>query len=86
MFEIIRPGTNFDFVGYRFYAVTASIIVILLTWLYISTYVVLLGAEINAEAERQTRKDTTIGPPEPMGQRKARAADTVGPSYEKARG
>ena len=30
MFEIIRPGTNFDFVGYRFYAVTASIIVILL--------------------------------------------------------
>jgi membrane protein len=61
-------------------------IVILLTWLYISTYVVLLGAEINAEAERQTRKDTTVGPPEPMGQRKARAADTVGPSYEKARG
>ena len=30
MFEIIRPGTTFDFVGYRFYAVTASIIVILL--------------------------------------------------------
>ena len=30
MFELIRPGTNFDFVGYRFYAVTASIIVILL--------------------------------------------------------
>jgi preprotein translocase subunit SecF len=30
MLELIRPGTNFDFVGYRFYAVTASIIVILL--------------------------------------------------------
>lgn len=30
MFEIIKPGTNFDFVGYRFYAVTASIVVIVL--------------------------------------------------------
>ncbi len=28
MFELIHPGTNFDFVGYRFYAVTASIVVI----------------------------------------------------------
>jgi len=30
MFELIRPGTNIDFVGYRFYAVTASLVVILL--------------------------------------------------------
>jgi preprotein translocase subunit SecF len=30
MFELIKPGTNIDFVGYRFYAVTASIVVILL--------------------------------------------------------
>ena len=30
MFELIKPGTKFDFVGYRFYAVTASIVVILL--------------------------------------------------------
>jgi len=30
MLELIRPGTNIDFVGYRFYAVTASIVVILL--------------------------------------------------------
>ena len=30
MFELIKPGTNFDFVGYRFYAVTASFVVILL--------------------------------------------------------
>lgn len=30
MFELIKPGTTFDFVGYRFYAVTASIVVILL--------------------------------------------------------
>ena len=30
MFELIKPGTTFDFVGYRFYAVTASLVVIVL--------------------------------------------------------
>jgi membrane protein len=38
---------------------------------------VLLGAEINAESERQTESDTTTGAREPMGQRGAHAADTV---------
>lgn len=59
-------------------------IIVLLTWLYLSAYLVLLGAEVNAQSERQTRKDTTAGPPEPMGEREARAADTLGPSYEQA--
>jgi membrane protein len=40
----------------------------------------LLGAVINAQAERQTREDTTEGPPKPMGERNAHAADTLGPS------
>lgn len=53
-------------------------IIALLTWLWLSAYVVLLGAEINAESERQTRKDTTVGSPEPMGRRSATAADTLG--------
>jgi hypothetical protein len=39
--------------------------------------VVLLGAEINAEAERQTERDTTRGSPVPMGERHAVAADEV---------
>ena len=52
-------------------------VVVLLTWLYLSAYVLLLGAEINAELERQTRADTTVGPAEPMGERGAHAADTV---------
>jgi membrane protein len=39
---------------------------------------VLLGAVINPQAERQTHKDSTEGPPRPMGQRAARAADTLG--------
>lgn len=32
-------------------------VVVLLTWLYLSAFVVLLGAEINAEAEHQSRPD-----------------------------
>lgn len=54
--------------------------VVLLMWFYISGFIVVLGAEINAEAERQTRKDTTIRGGAPMGQRGAFAADTVGPA------
>jgi membrane protein len=59
-------------------------VVVFLMWLYLSAYVVLLGAELNAESERQTTKDTTEGAPEPMGQRDAYAADTVGPTREQA--
>jgi membrane protein len=52
-------------------------VVVLLLWLYLTSYIILLGAEINAESEKQTRKDTTVGPPVPMGERRAEAADTV---------
>jgi membrane protein len=50
----------------------------MLTWLYLSAFVALLGAVINAQSERQTRADSTVGNPVPMGGRKATAADTVG--------
>jgi membrane protein len=49
-----------------------------MTWIWISSTIVLLGGEINAELEHQTGRDTTTGPPLPMGRRKARMADTVG--------
>jgi membrane protein len=55
-------------------------IVALLLWLFLTAFVVLLGAELDAEMERQTVKDTTVGPEEPMGQRGAHAADNLGPS------
>lgn len=55
-------------------------VVVLLMWFYLSSFFVVLGAVINAEMERQTRRDTTEGPEAPLGQRGAYAADTVGPS------
>jgi membrane protein len=47
-------------------------------WIWISTIVVLIGAEIDAELERQTARDTTVGGDKPIGARGARAADTIG--------
>lgn len=55
-------------------------VVVLLMWLYLSAYVLLLGAELNAELEHQTARDTTNGRPERMGQRGAVVADTVAES------
>ncbi len=55
-------------------------VVVLLLWLFLSSFVVLLGAAINAETELQTRRDTTRGPARPMGERDAYAADNVGES------
>jgi membrane protein len=52
-------------------------IIILMFWLYLTVYVVLVGAELNAEMELQTAKDTTAGPEKPLGERDAHAADHV---------
>ena len=49
----------------------------LMFWFYVSAFVVLLGAELNAEMELQTARDTTTGPPRPMGKRGAYVADHV---------
>ena len=55
-------------------------VVVLMLWLYITAYAVILGAELNCELERQTVVDTTRGRARPLGERRAHAADTVGPS------
>jgi membrane protein len=49
-----------------------------MTWIWISTIVILVGAELDAEMEHQTARDTTEGRPRPLGARGARMADTVG--------
>jgi membrane protein len=52
-------------------------VVALLTWMYLSAYAFIFGAELNSEIEHQTAKDSTTGWPEPMGERGAWAADNV---------
>ena len=52
-------------------------VVILLMWFWLSAYIVLLGAGINREFERETSTDTTVGAERPMGDREAYAADTT---------
>jgi len=51
----------------------------LMMWMWLSTIVVLIGAELNSEIEHQTARDSTIGPEKPLGARGAVMADTVGP-------
>jgi membrane protein len=52
-------------------------VVILLTWLYLSSYLLVFGAELNSELEHQTQRDTTKGPEKPLGERGAWSADHV---------
>jgi len=54
-----------------------------MTWLWISAIVILLGAELNAEMEHQTVRDTTTGSPRPIGARGAHMADTVGAAQDR---
>jgi membrane protein len=56
-----------------------GVVMLLLSWFYLTAFSVLLGAELNAEMERQTARDTTEGPERPPGRRGARVADTVRP-------
>jgi membrane protein len=53
-----------------------------MTWIWLSTMIVLAGAQVNAEMEHQTAEDTTVGEPRPLGARRARMADTVGAAAE----
>ena len=52
-------------------------IIVLLTWIYLSAYALIFGAELNSEIEHQTAKDSTTGKPKPLGKRGAWAADHV---------
>jgi membrane protein len=50
----------------------------LMMWMWMSTIVILTGAELNAEVEHQTAEDTTEGGNKPLGDRGAEMADTLG--------
>ena len=51
-----------------------------MTWIWVSATIVLVGAELNSEIERQTLVDSTAGAEQPMGRREAVVADDLGPS------
>jgi len=53
-------------------------VIILLMWFWLSAFIVLAGAELNAEMEHQTERDSTTGPERPRGRRGAYVADEVG--------
>jgi len=57
---------------------SVGVVVLVLAWFLVSAFAVLLGAEVNAELERQTRRDTTVGAEKPAGARGANVADTLG--------
>jgi membrane protein len=50
----------------------------MMMWMWISAIVILLGAELNAEIEHQTARDSTVGSDKPLGVRGAVMADTIG--------
>lgn len=49
-----------------------------LVWIWLSALTVLVGAELNAQMEHQTVRDTTTGEDRPLGERGAVVADTIG--------
>ena len=57
---------------------TLGAIIVLLLWFFLSAFSIVLGAATNAEMEHQTARDTTVGGAQPMGQRGAYVADTLG--------
>lgn len=65
------------FTNYRASYGSLGTVVALLTWMYLSAYAFIIGAELNSEIEHQTAKDSTTGSPRPMGKRGAWAADNV---------
>lgn len=53
-------------------------VIVMMIWMWISVFVILLGAELNAQVEYQTKMDSTTGAPKPRGQRGAVVADELG--------
>lgn len=53
-------------------------VIVLLTWMWISAFIVLVGALLDAEVEAQTARDSTVGEDKPMGERGAVKADELG--------
>jgi membrane protein len=64
-----------NFANYNATYGSLGAIIGLLMWFFVGAFIVLLGAELNAELEHQTLRDTTVGREKPKGQRGAYVAD-----------
>jgi membrane protein len=50
----------------------------MMMWMWISSIVILFGAQLNSEIEHQTARNSTVRGEKPLGARGAVMADTVG--------
>ena len=66
----VAEFSNFN----KFYG-SLSAVIILLVWFWLTAFVVIVGAELNAELERHTSIDTTRGKRRAVGKRGAAMAD-----------
>jgi membrane protein len=85
MWLIVSAGFSYYVSGFANYdKIYGSLgaVIVLLFWLYLSFYIFLLGAEINAELELQTAQDTTEGKSKPMGERGAFVADHLAGGHQ----
>jgi membrane protein len=71
-----------NFANYNAVYGSLGAVVGFMMWIWVSVTIILVGAEINAEVEHQTQRDSTTGPEKPIGQRGAHVADTVGKTAE----
>lgn len=77
---ILTLGFGFYVANFGNYGATygsLGAVMVLLTWLYLTSYALLFGGELNSELEHQTALDSTTGPERPLGARGAWAADHV---------
>jgi membrane protein len=71
-----------NFANYNATYGTLGALIGFMVWTWMSVIILIVGAEINAELERQTMVDSTTGHPKPMGERGAYVADTLGEPAE----
>lgn len=67
-----------NFANYNATYGTLGALIAFMIWIWLSIVILIVGAELNAELEHQTSRDSTTGPPLPMGERGAVMADTLG--------
>lgn len=77
---ILTAGFSFYVANFGSYNATygaLGAVVVFLLWLYLLAYLLCVGAELNAELEKQTAVDTTVGHARAAGKRGAAVADAM---------